>query len=828
MGRIGVLMKAVENGLSTITVDTLVDENDGNLATGDISLREALLAVESGGTIVFSDSLARADAGFGQGVIALSLSELVVDKSVTIQGLGADKLTISGNGESRVFRLDDGEASNASEVVITGVTIADGEADIAGGILTAGENLTFIDGVFDGNRGAISTTAVANVAVESSFILSSQDFGINTSGELSLTDSQVVGSEGVGIQHDGSLSLTRSRVSNSADSGIIASDGNNDSFEPNVVLVDSQVDSNTGDGLTLSDDDIVVVLQNSSVTGNANRGIASDDYTSVKLTNSRVESNGADGLSLVGSIRLENSSLANNSGFAVVANSSNIYSSSDISIKDSVIVDNQAGIGTSSYYGDDRITIENSVISGNAASAISGGNVRILQSQIEDNGSGLGGDTISVVDSRISGNDGIGLSGEDITVLRSTISDNLGRGIVVNAERATISDSTISGNIGGGVAGFLGSTNAGRYGYIAPSFISISNSTISSNGSLATFSGGIFNEASPEYYENTVVLENVTIVGNRSSGAAGIINQQSGDYTDSIVRLQNTIVAGNISADANAADVAGEYESRGYNLIGNGTGATGFDETDLVGDGIDPIDPLLSALKDNGGPTLTHSPLFGSLVIDAGVPGSNGDFDQRGSGFVRVLDGDGNRIRRIDIGAVEAPAVPPPMLKRIVGGNREANRLFGTGEAELIRGYGGNDSLNGKGGDDILEGGNGDDKLIGGSGDDRLFGSRGRDLIRGGAGADTFVYKKLNEGEDLLLDFEVGKDLIDLSLIFSQEMYNSTNSFDDYVRLGTAGKRTVVSVLDVTRSTLDNAVFQTLAQLNKVSLTDLTVNSFSL
>lgn len=70
-----------------------------------------------------------------------------------------------------------------------------------------------------------------------------------------------------------------------------------------------------------------------------------------------------------------------------------------------------------------------------------------------------------------------------------------------------------------------------------------------------------------------------------------------------------------------------------------------------------------------------------------------------------------------------------------------------------VSGGSGNDVLNGLGGDDILRGRNGDDILRDGSGQDTMV---------GGAGADAFVLAY--DGEtDLINDFEVGVDRIDLS-----------------------------------------------------------------
>ena len=75
----------------------------------------------------------------------------------------------------------------------------------------------------------------------------------------------------------------------------------------------------------------------------------------------------------------------------------------------------------------------------------------------------------------------------------------------------------------------------------------------------------------------------------------------------------------------------------------------------IIGTAISPALPHLAPLADNGGLTPTHAPLPGSLVIDAGDPGTTGagEFDQRGAPFARVADG-GSGAARIDIGAHEA------------------------------------------------------------------------------------------------------------------------------------------------------------------------------
>src|SRR5260370_24675236 len=72
-----------------------------NADSGDSSLRAMLAQASSGDTITFAPSLA------GQ-TITLTSGELAIDKSLDIEGLGADQLTVSGNDASRVFDISGG------------------------------------------------------------------------------------------------------------------------------------------------------------------------------------------------------------------------------------------------------------------------------------------------------------------------------------------------------------------------------------------------------------------------------------------------------------------------------------------------------------------------------------------------------------------------------------------------------------------------------------------------------------------------------------------------------------------------------------------------
>ena len=150
-------------------------------------------------------------------------------------------------------------------------------------------------------------------------------------------------------------------------------------------------------------------------------------------------------------------------------------------------------------------------------------------------------------------------------------------------------------------------------------------------------------------------------------------------------------------------------------------------------------------------------------------------------------------------------------------GTQTNDRLVGTTNSDILKGRNGHDSLFGKGGNDKLMGGQGRDRLSGGGGQDYLRGDDGRDTLlgshgddllwggndpekdhlKGGKGADTFVFKQLTAEADVILDFQPGQDLLDLSAILSKGRYSAYSgfeAFDQFVRLRQLGRHTTIQI----------------------------------
>jgi hypothetical protein len=151
------------------------------------SLRQAIVNANDGDAI---------DATGISGAIILTSGVLLVDKSVTIDGAGADILAVDGNAASRVFQIASGQT-----VAISGFTIRNGHAGTAGG------------GIDNEN---VSTVTVTNCTLSGN--VAGLGSGIFNGGTLTIANSTLSGnmaSEGGGTYNDGSgtLTITNSTIS---------------------------------------------------------------------------------------------------------------------------------------------------------------------------------------------------------------------------------------------------------------------------------------------------------------------------------------------------------------------------------------------------------------------------------------------------------------------------------------------------------------------------------------------------------------------------------------------------------------------------------------
>ncbi|MEG4010063.1 choice-of-anchor Q domain-containing protein [Microcoleus sp. Pol1C5] len=348
-----------------------------------------------------------------------------------------------------------------------------------------------------------------------------------------------------------------------------------------------------------------------------------------------------------GTVNLTNSVFSSNSGFAPSKGGAISNNSGTVNVTNGTFSGNSAQDGGGiSNNGPGTVKVANSTFSDNTGVRFTLG----LPASVDGAAIFNQGGTVEVTNSTLSGNKAGGARG----------------GGIHNREGGTVkvTNSTLSGNTVGGFFGF-GLLGGGIYNDNGT--VEVTNSTLS--GNQATNPGGsgagIYNQA------GTVTLTNSTLSGNIANPSttdfAGIIlpvpGSGGGIWNGGTLNVKNTIVAQNTAATG--PDVFGSFASGGYNLIGDGTGSTGFTAVgDRVGTAAAPIDPLINPLADNGGPTQTVALQPGSPAINGGDPAfvlTSGPFigppfyDQRGiSPFNRVSGG------IIDIGAFEfeSPLVP--------------------------------------------------------------------------------------------------------------------------------------------------------------------------
>lgn len=181
-----------------------------NSNTGAGSLRGVLASVCAGSTVTFADNV--------RGVINLTSTELLLTKSVTISGPGANLLTVQrsfadGTQLFRIFNI-----VNASVIAsISGLTIANGNTAESGGGLFNQATLAISSSVLSGNTAATGgaiynngTVTFTNSTISGNFATAGIGGGgvFNISGTVTLTNTTISGnsaSDESGVAYGGGI-----------------------------------------------------------------------------------------------------------------------------------------------------------------------------------------------------------------------------------------------------------------------------------------------------------------------------------------------------------------------------------------------------------------------------------------------------------------------------------------------------------------------------------------------------------------------------------------------------------------------------------------------
>jgi len=345
--------------------------------------------------------------------------------------------------------------------------------------------------------------------------------------------------------------------------------------------------------------------------------------------------------------------------------------------------DNERGGAVIYNFGTVRVT--DCVFTGNRAEGLDGGAIHnrgtmtltdcVLHDNVADNlgGAIVGwGGTLVLNGCVLTDNEAAQMGGAIHNMLGGTVAltscslsgniASLNGGAIYNSIDSTLAFSgcTLEGNAASSDAGAI--LNAGT--------LTLTNSTLSGN-TAGRNGGGLYQTAAEATVTNCTITANLAdSIGNGFAEGGGIC------HSGGVLNLHNTIVAGNSDTVDNTGlgnvypDVSGTVTSLGSNIIGNGNGTQGVTDGlngDRVGTATDPIDPALGPLAGNGGSTRTHALGVGSAAIDAGddlavvAPAFAGPpfFDQRGDGYSRLVDGDGDGETHVDIGALEFMSSPP-------------------------------------------------------------------------------------------------------------------------------------------------------------------------
>ena len=478
--------------LSTFMVANLNDSGPHSLRAG----------IQSGdATIDFAPGL--------HGTITLKSGDLAITTSVTIDGPGANKVSVSGNDANQVFNI-----SGSASVSIAGLTLTEGLANSGGAILLEGSSALNLSNCTLTGNDALGITRAAGNAAGGGFGGAIED---DSSGALNVTNSTFGANKAIGIGANDSnvgtyyiLALGGAIDVNYEATGPATI--SNSTFTGNQALGGSPGASAGGGALSNSSNDgATMTVTGCTLSSNAAIGAA-----------------GGDGENNFGSGQ---GGALNNFANLIVHNST---------------LTNNLALGTPMAPG----AVPSQTVSSGSATA--GGGIFCIPGIF-----GVTSATATITDSTLVGNQAVGGAGAagSASVAGSAGSIGEGGGIsLIAVESALVDGCTLADNVALGGAG--GSSGGAGGGLGAPgvsggidlafgSPVTVSNTTLINNqaigGAGAAGSnggdgvGGGVNVGSGVIYgapDNcSLTLTDSTIIGNLAQGGAGGAGNDGGDGT---------------------------------------------------------------------------------------------------------------------------------------------------------------------------------------------------------------------------------------------------------------------------------------------------------
>ena len=307
------------------------------------------------------------------------------------------------------------------------------------------------------------------------------------------------------------------------------------------------------------------------------------------------------------------------------------------------------------------LTLANTIISNNNAGTGAGigwaspVNSVTIQNSLIDNNHG-----IDEPGQYSSSGGGINASTGTLVVRNSTISNNTSNfgGGIATIGTVILEDSLVTGNTATAPNNVNGGYGGGgiQVGSGSSATLTSINSTISGNHSYGSGAGILIVNGTASLYNTTVTDNYAGDDTTEFSYGGGISGSDSLPRPE--INITNSLIADNYSNSGERSDCWTSNlttTSYGYNIIGNATGCAITQSTgDMFGTVINPINPMLDSLADNGGATFTHALTPDSPAIDAGNPTTCTD----NTGATLANDQRGNPRHygvneRCDIGAYE-------------------------------------------------------------------------------------------------------------------------------------------------------------------------------